>query len=216
VAEARTLTGLSAAQVDQRRRAGRANVVTRRSSRSVWSIVRANVLTRFNAILGVLLVLVLVFGPPQDGLFGLVIVVNSAVGIVQELRAKRTLDALALVERAPVRVRRADGETSVPPEEVVADELVLLGPGARIPVDGDLATVDGLEVDESLLTGEADPVAKHPGDAVMSGSFVVAGSGCYVATRVGRTRTRTGWLLRSAGSTWPTRRWWPASTGCCA
>ena len=185
VAQAATLAGLSAAEVDQRRRAGRVNAVARRSSRGAWSIVRSNVLTRFNAILGVLLVVVLVFGPPQDGLFGLVIVVNSAVGIVQVLRAKRTLDALALVERAPVRVRRAGGEVSVPPEEVVVDDVVLLGSGARVPVDGDLATVDGLEVDESLLTGEADAVAKRPGDRVMSGSFVVAGSGAYVATRVG-------------------------------
>jgi hypothetical protein len=85
----------------------------------VWAIVRANVLTRFNAIIGVLLAVVLVFGPPQDGLFGLVIVVNSAVGIVQELRAKRTLDALALLERVPVRVRRDAADASVPPEQLV-------------------------------------------------------------------------------------------------
>jgi len=185
VAEAATLAGLSAAEVDQRRRAGRVNAVARRSSRGAWSIVRSNVLTRFNAILGVLLVLVLVFGPPQDGLFGLVIVVNSAVGIVQELRAKRTLDALALVERAPVRVRRAGGEVSVPPEEVVVDDLVLLGSGARVPVDGDLAAVDGLEVDESLLTGEADAVDKEPRDEVLSGTFVVAGAGAFRAAKVG-------------------------------
>src|SRR5207248_7602812 len=80
--------------------------VTTRSSRSVWAILRANLFTRFNAIIGTLLVVVLIFGPPQDGLFGLVILVNSAVGIVQELRAKRTLDALALLDESPVRVRR--------------------------------------------------------------------------------------------------------------
>jgi cation-transporting ATPase E len=142
--------------------------VDRRSSRGAWSIVCANVLTRFNAIIGVLLVVVLVFGPLQDGLFGLVIVVNSAVGIVQELRAKRILDTLALLERAPVRVRRDGQEASVPSEEVVVDDLVLLAAGARVPVDGELVTVDGLEVDESLLTGEADPVVKRAGDQVMS------------------------------------------------
>src|SRR5436190_5307654 len=171
-----TLGGLSAERIAQLHATGHGNLVTRRSSRSAWAIVRANVLTRFNAIIGVLLAVVLVFGPPQDGLFGLVIVVNSAVGIVQELRAKRTLDALALLERAPVRVRRDGTETTVPPEDLVVGDLILLGAGAKIPVDGDVVAVEGLEIDESLLSGEADPVTKYPGDAALSGSFVVARS----------------------------------------
>src|SRR5262245_55137157 len=156
-----------------------------RSSRPITSIIRANVLTRFNAIIGVLFAVVLVYGQPQDGLFGVVIVVNSAVGIVQELRAKRALDRLALLERAPVRVRRAGTEEAVPPEEAVAGDVVLLGSGDQIPVHGPLQTSDGLEVDEPLLTGEAEPVAKHPGDALVSGSFVVAGAGELVAAAVG-------------------------------
>jgi cation-transporting P-type ATPase E len=180
-----TLQGLSTAEVTRRRAAGLSNAVAVRSSRGAWAIVRANVLTRFNAIIGALLVVVLVFGPVQDGLFGLIIVVNSAVGIVQELRAKRTLDALALLEQAPVRVRRDGTETAVPPDELVAGDLVVLGSGAKVPVDGELVAVDGLEVDESLLTGEADPVVKQPGETVLSGSFVVAGSGAFTATRVG-------------------------------
>ncbi len=177
--------GLDTAEVARRRAAGQGNVVRQRSSRSVWSIVRANVLTRFNAIIGVLLVIVLVFGEPQDGLFGLVIVVNSAVGIIQEVRAKRTLDGLALLERAPVLLRRDGNPTEVPPEELVAGDLVLLTTGAKVPVDGQVSQATGLELDESLLTGEADPVPKGPGDQVLSGSFVVAGSGGFVATRVG-------------------------------
>jgi magnesium-transporting ATPase (P-type) len=128
--------GLTAAEVARRRVAGQVNLVARRTSRDAWAIVRANVFTRFNAIIGVLLAVVLVAGPLQDGLFGLVIVVNSAVGIVQELRAKRTLDALALLERAPVQVRRDGGEVSIPPEDVVVDDLVLLASGAKVPVDG--------------------------------------------------------------------------------
>jgi cation-transporting ATPase E len=178
--------GLTAAEVAQRRAAGQDNQVAVRTARSAWSIVRANVLTRFNAIIGVLLVVVLIFGAPQDGLFGLVILVNSAVGIVQELRAKRTLDGLALLEQAPVRVLRDGAETAVSPEEVVIDDVVLLATGAKVPVDGDLLTTGGLEVDESLLTGEADPVAKQPGDPLLSGSFVVAGAGAFVATKVGQ------------------------------
>jgi cation-transporting ATPase E len=178
-------SGLTLAEVARRRAAGQVNEVTVGSSRSVWSILRANVLTRFNAIIGVLLVAVLVVGQPQDALFGLVILVNSSVGIVQELRAKRTLDSLALLEQAPLRVRREGGEVAVAPQELVVDDLVLLATGAKVPVDGDLLATDGLEVDESLLTGEADPVAKRSGDLLLSGSFVVAGSGVLRATGVG-------------------------------
>jgi cation-transporting P-type ATPase E len=155
------------------------------TSRSVWAILRANVLTRFNAIIGTLLVVVLVFGPPQDGLFGLVILVNSAVGIVQELRAKRSLDALALLAEAPVRVRRGGAEVAVPPTDVVPGDVVVIGSGEKAPVDGELVSLQGLEVDESLLTGEADPVRKNPGDRILSGSFAVAGTGTFRATAVG-------------------------------
>jgi cation-transporting ATPase E len=84
-----------------------------------------------------------------------------------------------------VRVRRDGAEVGVTPEDVVVGDLVLLGAGAKVPVDGDLVAVEGLEVDESLLTGEADPVARRPGDRVLSGSFVVAGSGAFTATMVG-------------------------------
>ena len=180
-----TTTGLTPAEVEQRRARGQSNVVRTRTSRTIWSILRANVFTRFNAIIGVLLVVVLVFGTLPDALFGLVIVVNSAVGIVQEWRAKRKLDALALVERAPVRVRRAGEAVTVPPSDVVVDDVVLLSAGEKVPVDGVVVESAGLEVDESLLTGEADPVAKAVGDEVRSGSFVVAGSGAFVAVHVG-------------------------------
>jgi cation-transporting ATPase E len=180
-----TAPGLSADEVRERLADGRANVVTRSSSRSVSSILRANVFTRFNAIIGVLFVVVVTFGPIQDGLFGLVIVVNSAVGIVQELRAKRTLDALALLEESPVRLRRDGSPAEVPPRGVVVDDVVLLAAGEKVPVDGEVIESNGLELDESLLTGEADPVAKRPGDTLRSGSFVVAGSGAFLAVHVG-------------------------------
>jgi cation-transporting ATPase E len=183
--QVRTPSGLTVAEVQQRRARGQANVVSRRSSRTGWSIFRANVLTRFNAIIGVLLVVVLIFGPPQDGLFGLVIVANSAVGIIQELRAKRKLAALALLEQAPVRVRRDGAQVQVAPPDVVIDDVVLLSAGDKVPVDGDVIEADGLELDESLLTGEADPVVKQAGARVLSGSFAVAGSGAFVATKVG-------------------------------
>ncbi|MEV0633283.1 HAD-IC family P-type ATPase [Nonomuraea wenchangensis] len=176
-----TFDGLTAAQVA----AAKPNDVPRRSSRSFSAIIRANVLTLFNLVIGVLWALILIFGEWQDGLFGLVIVANALIGIIQELRAKHTLDKLAVVNEAPVRVRRDGAEREIHPREIVLGDLILLAPGDRLLVDGDVIRSDGLEVDESLLTGEADPVHKKPGDPVLSGSFVVAGSGAFVATKVG-------------------------------
>lgn len=161
------------------------NDVPRRSSRSLGTIIRANVFTLFNLVIAVLWVLIMIFGEWQDGLFGLVIVANALIGIIQELRAKRTLDRLAVVNEAPVRVRRDGQEREIPPRRVVLGDLILLGPGDRLLVDGEVVASDGLEIDESLLTGEADPVHKNPGDQVLSGSFAVAGSGAFTATRVG-------------------------------
>ncbi|GAD83184.1 cation-translocating P-type ATPase [Nocardia asteroides] len=179
-------TGLTAAQVEERRRDGRTNDVPTRASRSVRDIVRANVFTRINAILGVLLLLVLSTGSIIDGMFGLLIVANSAVGIIQEVRAKRTLDQLAIVGQAKPTVRRDGVATEIAPGEVVLDDLIELGPGDQIVVDGEVEEAAALEVDESLLTGEADPIDKGVGAPVMSGSFVVSGSGAYRATKVGK------------------------------
>ncbi|MEV6064630.1 cation-translocating P-type ATPase [Nocardia asteroides] len=179
-------TGLTAAQVEERRRDGRTNDVPTRASRSVRDIVRANVFTRINAILGVLLLLVLSTGSIIDGMFGLLIVANSAVGIIQEIRAKRTLDQLAIVGQAKPTVRRDGVATEIAPGDVVLDDLIELGPGDQIVVDGEVEEAAALEVDESLLTGEADPIDKGVGAPVMSGSFVVSGSGAYRATKVGK------------------------------
>ncbi|HEX3285085.1 MAG TPA: cation-translocating P-type ATPase [Mycobacterium sp.] len=179
-------TGLSDADVAARVADGKTNDVPTRAARSVSDIVRANVFTRINAILGVLLVIVLSTGSVINGAFGLLIVANSAIGIIQELRAKQTLDKLAIVGQAKPLVRRQSSTQPRLPSEVVLDDIIELGPGDQIVVDGDIVEENNLEVDESLLTGEADPIAKDAGDKVMSGSFVVAGSGAYRATKVGR------------------------------
>ena len=178
--------GLSDAEVAARVAEGKTNDVPNRASRSVADIVRANVLTRINAILGVLFAIVLATGSLINGLFGLLIVANSAIGIIQELRAKKTLDNLAIVSQAKPRVRRRAGTRELPPNDVVLDDVIEIGPGDQIVVDGELLEAAGCEIDESLLTGEADPIAKTCGDEVMSGSFVVAGTGAYRATKVGR------------------------------
>ncbi|MFC5725020.1 HAD-IC family P-type ATPase [Streptomyces gamaensis] len=178
--------GLTAAEVAERVTRGEVNDVPVRSSRSTADIVRANVFTRFNAIIGVLFLIILVVGPIQDGLFGFVIIANTGIGILQELRAKRTLDALAVIGEAKPTVRRDGAATQIPTSRIVLDDVIELGPGDKCVVDGEVVEADGLEIDESLLTGEADPVLKHPGDKVMSGSFVVAGGGAFTATKVGR------------------------------
>ncbi|MGI5285929.1 HAD-IC family P-type ATPase [Nonomuraea polychroma] len=175
------MDGLTSAQAA----VAKTNHVPRRSSRSLSAIIRANVLTLFNLVIGVLWALILIFGEWQDGAFGLIIVANTLIGIVQELRAKRTLDKLAVINEVPVRVRRDGREQEIEPRQVVLGDLILLAPGERLLVDGEVVRSDGLEVDESLLTGEADPVHKKAGDQVLSGSFAVAGSGAFVATKVG-------------------------------
>ncbi|WP_329127872.1 cation-translocating P-type ATPase [Streptomyces caniferus] len=178
--------GLTAAEVAERVARGEVNDVPVRSSRSAAEIVRANVFTRFNAIIGVLFVIILIVGPLQDGLFGFVIVANTGIGIVQELRAKKTLDSLAVIGEARPTVRRDGAPAEIPTSAVVLGDVIELGPGDKVIVDGEVLESDGLEIDESLLTGEADPVVKKPGEAAMSGSFVVAGSGAFTATKVGR------------------------------
>ncbi|MGA5557042.1 HAD-IC family P-type ATPase [Streptomyces lavendulocolor] len=178
--------GLTAAEVAERVARGEVNDVPVRSSRSTTDIVRGNVFTRFNAIIGVLWVIMLVVAPIQDSLFGFVIIANTGIGIIQELRAKKTLDSLAVIGETKPTVRRDGTSTAVHTSEIVLGDCIELGPGDKVVVDGEIAEADNLEVDESLLTGEADPVVKKPGDQVMSGSFVVAGGGAFTATKVGR------------------------------
>ncbi|MFM9590132.1 HAD-IC family P-type ATPase [Streptomyces scabiei] len=178
--------GLTAAEVAGRVARGEVNDVPVRSSRSLVDIVRANVFTRFNAIIGVLWVIMLFVAPIQDSLFGFVILANTGIGIVQEWRAKKTLDSLAVIGEARPTVRRDGVAAPVGTSEIVLGDLIEIGPGDKIVVDGECVETDGLEIDESLLTGEADPVVKQPGDPVMSGSFVVAGGGAFTATKVGR------------------------------
>jgi cation-transporting ATPase E len=177
--------GLDAAQVRERQARGAVNKVDQPTSRSAWAIIRGNVLTRFNALLGALTVVVLVVGPIQDALFGVLMVVNSSVGIVTELRAKRTLDRFRVLTADSVRVVRDGRHQEVAPGDVVIDELVAAAPGDQVVADGVILDALGAELDESLLTGEADPARKQPGDEVLSGSFVVAGTMHYRVTRVG-------------------------------
>ena len=166
--------------------AGAVNVVPEGPSRTTKEIVRANVVTRFNILLtGLLLVILIAVRQPADALFGIVMVANAAIGIVQELRAKATLDRLSVLTTPLVRVVRDGTLIEIRAPSVVMDDLVEVKAGDQLPVDGVVVESQALEIDESLLTGESDPVLKEAGDPCLSGSFVVAGRGRFVVTKVG-------------------------------
>ena len=186
VADYQGLTGgLRASEVADRRARGEVNDLPDSPTRSVREIIRANILTPFNFLLGGLLVVILVVGPLNDALFGGVIIANTLIGIYQEVRAKRTLDRLAVLSSPRATVRR-DGQAQVVAiNELVLGDIIELAPGDQVPVDGRVVASRSLEVDESLLTGESDAVVKEIDDQVLSGSFVAAGSGIFQATRVG-------------------------------
>jgi len=176
--------GLSDAAVRQRVEAGQVNLAPKGSGRSAADIVRANVLTRFNAILGTLLVVIVVIGPWQDMLFGVVLVANTAIGVMQELRAKLVLDRLTVLTTPRVRVWRNGSPLDMNPDSLVIDDVFELGPGDQVPVDG--IVVDGeLELDESMLTGESNAVAKPAGEIALSGSLVTGGEARVRALAVG-------------------------------
>ena len=177
--------GLTSEEVAARVARGEVNVVPAMTSRTVRRILISNLFTRFNVLLGLLLIAILVIGPIQDALFGLVLIVNTPIGIVQEIRAKRTLDRLAVLTTPTSRVLRDGAEQQVPIAELVVDDLLELRTGDQVPVDAVVMSASGLEIDESLVTGESAPVVKDQESEVLSGSFVVAGNGIVRTTRVG-------------------------------
>ena len=178
-------TGLTSADVSDRVAKGLSNDIPNAPTRSVSQIVRANVFTPINLIVAILAALVIVAGSPKDALFGGVIIANSVIGVYQELRAKRVLDQLRVVNAPRAHVVRDGKVVELQTHELVLDDVVELRTGAQVVADGVVLTHENLEIDESLLTGEADPVVKNDGDDVLSGSAVVAGTGRMVVTKVG-------------------------------
>jgi P-type E1-E2 ATPase len=181
----RTAPGLSESEA-RRRLEERGPVEPPASSRSYASIVRANVFTLFNLILLVFGTITLAFGDWRDALFLGVLVSNSAIGIVQEIRAKQALDRLAALVAPTATVVRDATTREVGVEELVVGDLVRLRAGDQVVADGSLESATGLLVDESILTGESQPVARAAGDEVRSGSFAVEGVGDYLVTAVGQ------------------------------
>jgi cation-transporting P-type ATPase E len=168
-------TGLTEAEAE-RRMAAAGRPRRPPSSRSYASIVRANVLTVFNVILAAFGILTLIFGDAEDALFLGVIIANSTIGIMQEVRAKRALDRLSLLVAPSASVKRDGVTRPLAPEQVVADDVVLVQPGDQLVADGTLLSANDLRLDESVLTGESEPAARAAGDAVLSGAFVLEGT----------------------------------------
>ena len=177
--------GLTEAEVEERRANGQDNRIESSSNRSVKDIFRSNIFTFFNLINIILFVLVISVHSYKNMLFIFIAVANTAIGIFQELRAKRTLDRLRILTISHVETIRDGEKKRTPVNELVKDDLIILQTGNQIPADGTI--VDGvLDVNESLLTGEQDSIHKGPGDRVLSGSYVTSGSAVCVLTAVGK------------------------------
>lgn len=184
-ADAPAGSGLSAAAVQERTLAGLANGEPEESSRSLWQIFRANVLTMFNAIVGTCFLLLLLLGQWKDALFGFAAVSNAVIGVVQEYRAKKLLDRLAVLDAPRARVLRDGLVQEIPVADVVLGDVAVLHAGDQVVADALVLDEDGLEIDESLLTGESDPIGKNKGSTLLSGSTVTAGQGRARVVAVG-------------------------------
>ena len=177
--------GLSDAEVSERVEAGQTNRVKTSTSRSLSQIVRANVFTLFNAIIFTAMVLVLLTGSWRDAVFGLVIVVNTAIGIFTEIKAKVTLDRLSILVAASYSVRRDGRDVDVSHDQIVLGDLLWIRAGEQVPADAKVKQVWGVELDESMLTGESRTVKKQLDEVVYSGSTVVAGLALVEVQAVG-------------------------------
>lgn len=169
--------GLTSEQVQERINDGYTNVSVESSSKTVKDIIYENVFTYFNLIFAVLAVLVCIAGSFRDLTFLPVIIANTLIGIIQEVRAKKIVDNLTMLNVPQVTVIRDGKEQTVGPEELVLDDIVLFKAGNQICADA-IVCAGEVQVNESLLTGESDEIVKTEGKKLMSGSFIVSGQ-CY-------------------------------------
>ena len=177
--------GLTDAEVQERIAAGKVNTQNNKSSRTVWSIARTHLFTVFNLVLGLCGAVVVYYQRWLDMLFMGAVIANVIIGLVQELQAKRELDRITLLDRSPATVVRNGALEQVPMEKLVEGDIVVLKRGDQVPADAVVLTSDSLEMDESLLTGENDAIAKRPGDMVLSASSVLGGTGRVLLSAVG-------------------------------
>ncbi|PWM45028.1 MAG: ATPase P [Clostridiales bacterium] len=168
------ITGLTSSEVERLTSAGKTNKLKNTSSRSVKEIIRSNIFTFFNLLHILLFAALLLVGAYRNMLFMLIIIINSAIGTIQEIRAKRTIDRLTVLISPDASVIRDGKETVVATDNLVAGDVVIFKQGAQICAD--CVILDGsAEVNEALLTGESEPVKKNAGDKLLSGSFISSG-----------------------------------------
>ena len=179
------VSGLSTEEVAEAVSRGDVNITSKQTSRSFMDIVRANVFTLFNAIIFTAMVVVLATGSWKDAVFGAVILVNTGIGIVTELKAKRTLDRLSILIAAHAMVRRGGENIEIAHKDIVLGDVLWLRAGEQVPADVEVLESWGLEMDESMLTGESATVRKTKGDDVYSGSTAVSGMALTRVTAVG-------------------------------
>ena len=179
------VSGLSTEEVAQAVSCGDVNITSKQTSRSLMDIVRANVFTLFNAIIFTAMVVVLATGSWKDAVFGVVILVNTGIGIATELKAKRTLDRLSILVAARAMVRRGGENIEIAHKDIVLGDVLWLRAGEQVPADVKVLESWGLEMDESMLTGESATVRKAKGDDVYSGSTAVSGMALTRVTAVG-------------------------------
>nr|WP_308582174.1 HAD-IC family P-type ATPase [uncultured Gardnerella sp.] len=179
------VSGLSTEDVAEAVSRGDVNITSKQTSRSLMDIVRANVFTLFNAIIFTAMVVVLATGSWKDAVFGAVILVNTGIGIVTELKAKRTLDRLSILIAARAMVRRGGENIEIAHKDIVLGDILWLRAGEQVPADVEVLESWGLEMDESMLTGESATVRKAKGDDVYSGSTAVSGMALTRVTAVG-------------------------------
>ena len=177
--------GLTSLEVQHRRERGWENREGKSVLRSEGEIIAHHTLTFFNLVFVVLAVILLLAGSSIKNMtFLIVAVINTVIGCIQEIRAKRAVEKLTLLTRRPVRTVRDGVAVEVPSQELVRDDIVIFGAGDQICADGVLRTGQ-LQVNESLITGEPDAIVKNPGDNLLSGSFVVSGRGKCQLNAVG-------------------------------
>ena len=178
-------SGLTATEVKALKDGGQANAVKSSTSRSLVDIIRANVFTLFNGIILAAMLMVLITGSWKDAVFGFVIIINTGIGIITELKAKRTLDRLSILVASDYLVRRDGVDVEVPHNEIVLGDLMWIRSGEQVPADAQIVRTWGLELDESMLTGESRTVRKGDGERIYSGSTAISGMALVKVEAVG-------------------------------
>ncbi|MFR0956101.1 MAG: HAD-IC family P-type ATPase [Roseburia inulinivorans] len=190
------MSGLSTAEVEFRKKAGLSNESVDSSTKTVAQIIRSNVVTYYNLIFLIITILLIVVGSFRDLTFLPIIIANMLIGIIQELRSKKILDDLTILNTPKITVRRNGSNQEVLADELVQDDVITLSAGGQIPADA-LVLSGNITVNEALITGEADEIVKKEGDSLFSGSFVISGECMAKLEKVGKDSYISGLMLQA-------------------